>query len=310
MKTFGSLSTKDYTIQDFYSSSPLGWELISGSSGCVVTSPSELDGAVSIQRASNDPADFLQYDNDPKVNVDTGTYEYVLYRSIKHLFYDNGVFYSGSTPVHESVLQLPDDFYVISVGQYFYGETIKPGSFEFSLDSIPEVVVDDGWGNLYVDMSGTVTYVGNIFYSKGIAIIKENVPSATSDISSNGVKIVGGSEIYVDYSSTVKVKRHEINVKLAAQDFNMSFANPSLRQVYTPPTASVSNRFSELNIPESGSGSWSLSTLMSSGIIPPYVTTIGLYNDTYELLAIAKLSTPIQRTFDMEQVFVIRFDTD
>lgn len=309
MRTFSALNPKDYTIQDFYASSPMGWELVSGSNGVEITSPTGLQGAVMVQRASNDPAEFLQYDNTPRVNVDTGTYEYVLYRSIKHLFYDNGLFYSGSDPVAESIIGLPNDFYVVSVGQYFYGERIKPGSFELSLDAIPQVVSDDGFGNLIVSSSGTGSYVGNIFYNKGIAVIAQSTASVGSAVTSSGIKIVGGTQVYVDYSSDVKIQRHEINLKLEAGDYNMSFSNPSLRKLYTPSTASVTQRFVDLNIPQSGSGSWSLSTLMSSGVIKPYVTTIGLYNQNYELLAVAKVSTPIQRTFDMEQIFIVRFDT-
>lgn len=309
MRTFGTLNPKDYTIQDFYSSSPMGWELVSSSNGVQITSPTDLTGAVMVQRAANDPTDFFQRDGTPRVNVDTGTYEYVLYKSIKHLFYDNGVFYSGSDIGSSSVVGLPNDFYVVSIGQYFYGERIKPGTFELSINSITEVVTDDGWGNLIISSSGTGYYVGNIFYNRGIAVITENTSSGIASVSSAGIKIVGGAEVYVDYNSDVKIQRHEVNVKLEAGDYNMSFSNPSLRQLYTPTTASVLNRFTDLNIPPSGSGSWSLSTLMSSGVIVPYVTTIGLYNQNYELLAIAKVSTPIQRTFDMEQIFIVRFDT-
>jgi hypothetical protein len=177
------------------------------------------------------------------------------------------------------------------------------------LNAISEVVGDDGFGNLIVSSSGTGSYVGNIFYNKGIAVIAQNTASVGAAVTSSGIKIVGGTEVYVDYSSDVKIQRHEINLKLEAGDYNMSFSNPSLRQLYTPTTESVAQRFTELNIPTSGSGSWSLSTLMSSGVITPYVTTIGLYNENYELLAIAKVSTPIQRTFDMEQIFIVRFDT-
>lgn len=309
MRTFSALNPKDYTIQDFYSSAPMGWQLVSGSNGVQITAPSGLQGAVMVQRAANDPSEFLQYDNTPRINVDTGTYEYVLYRSIKHLFYDHGVFYSGSDLVAESITGLPNNFYVVSIGQYFYGERIKPGSFELSLDAITQAVTDDGFGNLIVSSSGTGSYVGNIFYNKGIAVISEYTSSVASAVTSSGIKIVNGTQVYVDYSSDVKIQRHEINLKLEAGDYNMSFSNPSLRKLYTPTTASVTQRFVDQNIPQSGSGSWSLSTLMSSGVIKPYVTTIGLYNQNYELLAVAKVSTPIQRTFDMEQIFIVRFDT-
>ena len=46
----------------------------------------------------------------------------------------------------------------------------------------------------------------------------------------------------------------------------------------------------------------------SSSFFKPYVTTIGLYNDAYELLAIAKLGQPIRRSDETDTTFVVRFD--
>jgi hypothetical protein len=203
---------------------------------------------------------------------------------------------------------LPNDSYVVSVGQYFYGERIKPGSFELALDAISEVVYDDSYGNLIVSQSGTGSYVGNIFYDTGIAVVSQDTSSGASAVNKYGIKIVNGTEVYVDYSSDVKVIRHEVNVKLEDKDYNMSLFNPSMRQIYTN-TGSVGQTFKDMNIPETASYSWTLYNLMSAGVTKPYVTSIGLYNDRYEMLAVAKLSTPIQRTFDMEQIFIVRFDT-
>ena len=40
----------------------------------------------------------------------------------------------------------------------------------------------------------------------------------------------------------------------------------------------------------------------------PYVTSIGLYNDQHELLAVAKLSRPIKKPKEYDISFTIRFD--
>jgi hypothetical protein len=39
-----------------------------------------------------------------------------------------------------------------------------------------------------------------------------------------------------------------------------------------------------------------------------YVTTVGLYNDSHELLAVAKTSTPIEKTFDKEIAIKVKLD--
>jgi hypothetical protein len=40
----------------------------------------------------------------------------------------------------------------------------------------------------------------------------------------------------------------------------------------------------------------------------PYITTIGLYNDEAEMLAVAKLAQPIQKRDDVDMNFVVRWD--
>ena len=42
----------------------------------------------------------------------------------------------------------------------------------------------------------------------------------------------------------------------------------------------------------------------------PYVTTIGLYNDSNELMAIGKTAKPIKNDKEMALTFVVRFDTN
>ena len=39
-----------------------------------------------------------------------------------------------------------------------------------------------------------------------------------------------------------------------------------------------------------------------------YITTVGLYNDNNELLAVAKLSTPIQKSFSREAIIKVKLD--
>ena len=40
----------------------------------------------------------------------------------------------------------------------------------------------------------------------------------------------------------------------------------------------------------------------------PYVTTIGLYNNDRELVAIGKLANPVEKRDDVDMNFIVRFD--
>ena len=47
----------------------------------------------------------------------------------------------------------------------------------------------------------------------------------------------------------------------------------------------------------------------SESFFSPYITTIGLYNEAYELLAIAKLAQPVRCSDNTDTTFVVRYDT-
>ena len=48
--------------------------------------------------------------------------------------------------------------------------------------------------------------------------------------------------------------------------------------------------------------------LFVSGTLKPYITTIGLYDDKAQMLAVAKLSTPVQKLDDVDMNFFVRWD--
>jgi hypothetical protein len=297
MYVFGSINSNDYTIEVSDVNAPISWHLVSSSLGTSIVEPSGLIGAVQLFRANHNSSTV-------EINDALESTEYTLFRSIKHFFYTNNFFVSGSRPSVQSPTPLPSHSFVFSIGQPFYGDRIKPGTFELELEGVSDIVTDDGYGNLLVNDD----YIGNIFYNHGIVVIKHNTGSVIPQVDADGIQIVGNTDIFIDYESQVKSYRHEVNVRLGPKEFNYSILNPSMRSTYASMDAEFSSSMADLNIPETGSNAWKLYNLMGGNVIKPYVTSIGLYNDKYELLAVAKVSTPIQRTFDVDQLFIVRFD--
>lgn len=153
-------------------------------------------------------------------------------------------------------------------------------------------IVDDTYGNLVVSQSGTGSYVGNIAYASGLAVVQQ-ISHSYDVINTSGMKLFSGSVSTVNFSSTVLIRENKITVKLYPNEYNISLFNQTARQ----PVSSGS-----------ATGSRGIELMMSKSL-SPYITTIGLYNDANELLVMAKLSTPIKRTLDTIQSFIIRYDT-
>ena len=207
--------------------------------------------------------------------------EYDMYSSVLQSFYSpiskaqSGITTTSYIP-SESV-------WVISVTQDVFGNQIVPGTFSVVVNSTSSV--DDGNGNLYVSNS----IVGHIFYDKGIVVIQPT-QSISNVLTVNGMRIVGGGAMQVNFTSSLGLYEHSIRVKINPDEFLYASNNPTVQQ------SAVSGGMSPIN-------------MMHRRTMVPYVTTIGFYNNDNELLVVAKVSNPIQRTTDITQTYVVKFDT-
>jgi hypothetical protein len=120
--------------------------------------------------------------------------------------------------------------------------------------------------------------VGNVFNKQGLAVI-----SSPNYIYNNILQ----TPYTASYRSTVTTYEMNALVKLDAGDFNMSL-NPTLTR--------------DNDITYYG--------FVSGSNFGPYITTIGLYNDNGELLAIGKLAQAIQKRSDVDMNFLMRIDLD
>ena len=121
-------------------------------------------------------------------------------------------------------------------------------------------------------------YVGNIFNKHGIAVI------SSPDYRFNNIIY---APFTASYRSTVNIHELSVVARLDAGDFNMS-TNITLTQ-------------------DDDSTYYSFA---SSDEFAPYITTIGLYNDAGQLLAIGKLANSIRKRNDVDMNFLIRLDLD
>jgi hypothetical protein len=120
--------------------------------------------------------------------------------------------------------------------------------------------------------------VGNVFTKQGIVVF------SSPDYR---VHDIINTPYTASYRSTLTIHEMSVLTKIDAGDFNMS-TNVSLTQdndtTYYP--------------------------FVSSSDFAPYITTIGLYDNFGQLLAIGKLAQPIKKRSDVDMNFLIRLDLD
>ena len=127
-------------------------------------------------------------------------------------------------------------------------------------------------------------YIGNLFYKNGFATITH--PKYYDAISGSN-EIVGGINT-LQFQGTHLIYEHEYQCTIDEHEFNQTLNGSALKN-----NTNFTNELEDFT-----TGSY----------FKPFVTTIGLYNDAYELLAVGKLGQPIRCSDETDTTFVVRFD--
>lgn len=141
--------------------------------------------------------------------------------------------------------------------------------------------------------------VGNTFYRNGQIVVSSPLPRYNSGSG------YFGKTWSLSYQGQHTIYENEVLVRIPADQLNVS-TNPSA--TYQPATVlnsacdtgdSPNNKLTpgEMRKP-----------MFIDGTARPYITTIGLYNDTGELLVVGKLATPVQKRDDIDMSIIIRWD--
>jgi len=193
---------------------------------------------------------------------------------------------------------------IISIPSKLYGDKLLPGSIRITSGGF--TLLDDGEGTLYTDERFPGFNYGNVIYEHGIIILTNSGSYCNGDGSGPTLLEGYGFEIYGQTGSlyggdaTPGITIPSITSFLE-QDITLEFSS-SFEIIETQYKCTLrENEFNFSLNPSLISGSkGDVYSFTTSSYFSPYVTTVGLYNDDQELLAIGKLSQPLptSRTTD------------
>jgi len=279
---------------------------------------------------------------DPNTSPTTGNdgnqYQVLIYNSIKELYYSNYLTASYGSPVQtqslypgenvagnvfvgnpdssgryynylESTYNINREFpthsnaeiSVIAIPSGLFGNYVQPGSFEYKCTEGDKVYVyyDDAQGNVLYDGQ----HVGNIIYSHGMVIFTsledDTIPIP---IEGYGTSSYGNANIYGDgltyqdivnctnatcsFSSSLTIYETQYKCTISPSEFNYSL-NPSTL---------------------SGSLEGVPYGFTTGSYFSPYITTVGLYDEFQNLLAVGKLSQPLPTSRTTDTTIFINID--
>ena len=184
---------------------------------------------------------------------------------------------------------------VITIPSNIFGEYIKPGSLSLKVGN--NTFIDNFEGSLITGSNK----IGDIIYEHGIVILtSDGNPGQDgygyinygTGIYGEGdtsfiTNIINASNITCSFESTLTIYETQYKCNIRENEFSFS-QNPTL----------ISG----------SSNSGVIYDFATSSYFDPYITTVGLYNNSKELLAVAKLSQPFPLSSVTDTNIIINLD--
>ena len=228
-----------------------------------------------IEFASTDLTQSSTYDGLSDV------YQKTLWRSLKILF------------ASDSRLTLHSTASVLSIPIYRYGFEIKPTSVNITNYSgsttnyryYTDVKVEDEWGTI---VSSSATY-GYVFYRQGLIVMTNTGSNNQHTFLGDGNWDYSSDRGFtVNYKATKAVEEVSLLCHVGKDEFNTT-TNSSVLE---------------------STSSFVRQGFVTGSIFTPYITTIGLYNDDDEMVAVAKLGSPLKKSTITDLFINVKFDID
>ena len=215
---------------------------------------------------------------------------------------------------------------VISIPSKLWGDYIQPESFLLTGPS--GSIIDDGEGRLLwkhpnASVTGYEYMAGNIIYQHGIVTLFDSntVGSDFTDIYGTGLygkalyggsrieredfinSFITGSDVTMSFSSSYKLFETQYQCTIDENEFNYSL-NPS-----TITGSEIPTKFSGSAINWENTASIGVPLgFVTASYFEPYITTVGLYNENFELLAVGKLAQPLQSSPTTDTTILVNID--
>ena len=253
----------------------------------------------------------------------------IIYNSIKQLYYSNflrgedgstvltssvlpdgvRVGQAGVQPMYENYLSntldanrlFPtasnDEIGVIAIPSNLFGEYIMPGTFRFEYNGTSNgTIIDDGNGGLFQDGAK----IGDIIYQHGIAIITSAGSSITGSVYGTALY---GTGVYSTANS------NDLNYLITNENVTCSFQSTITIYESQYKCTLNPNEFTYTQNPSSLSGSNGVPyDFVTGSYFEPYITTVGLYNRANQLVAVGKLSQPLQSSNITDTTILVNLD--
>ena len=194
--------------------------------------------------------------------------------------------------------------YFSTLDQIQQGYTINSWHVSQSIDAFT------GSSKYDVKISGSLE--ATYFYSNGVygnTLYGESSSITTYQFTIDDIhQVITNPDITLNMSSSYTLYETQYKCTVEETEFNVSQNTTLLRN--NPREIQLENQGepSVTVIKNEKDEDGTLKSFATSSFFNPYVTTVGLYNDAYELLAVAKLSQPLPTSHFNNMNIIVKMD--
>ena len=200
---------------------------------------------------------------------------------------------------------------------------LRPPFNPVTLVSTRYTFIDDAEGGLFVS-GGSAARVGDIIYTHGMAIITNpQYHQVINGVLGNPASVTNTAAlrtVTMSFQNTQPIFTHNYHCKIRESEFNYTY-NPSavsssLQTVYS--NLGYAEGYYEYNYSTGDYDTFAPTiSSVSDGVInsnlrvsgfQPYITTVGLYNDANQLIAVGKMPRPVPKSANTEMTIIVKID--
>ena len=272
----------------------------------------------------------------PDFTNDTGSFgvgaSRVIYNQYRQLVFGDDKNSSGTTQYFQFGSHIPNDIYIINVNRSRYKQKLTPGSLNLHISGTSvahstqttihltddSVTTSAGQGN-----SNLGTYYNIVSGSNGVILSGNTAATQVGGSGSFGLFYPEAGLIILNGESFTKSLKPLTNKggPVANTDKNSERLHHHISGAFhfiVDTTEEINSQFyftrarnDQFNYTNNGSfvdGSNNIRFNTMKLNPKVFITTVGLYNDAFELLAIAKLSQPVAKDFTKEALIRVKLD--
>ena len=249
-----------------------------------------------------------QYFYTSPYTLTNGSHKLLNFKSIQHLYYSN--FNTGSglidtTGSYDNFLETSfstgsrilneyGEGIIYSIPQKLFGTHLEPNTISISSSYTSGylggcLLRDDGEGNL---IEGS-THVGNVVYSHGQLIVTNRNYFLHLSASEAADEMPN-----ISFKSNLPIFTRVYSIKVSDYEYNHTLN----------PTAQTGNTILSYSGSKYLQPSGEYANNVTGSAFQPYITSVGLYNDSNELIAVAKLAQPLPKPADTELTIQVKLD--